>query len=101
MTVVVNLRTSDYDIYIGRGSPYGNPFKIGKDGDRDEVIRKFRLYFQERLKDLVYKKRVMDLHNKRLGCYCVENPWIYIDGGHFVCHGQVIAEFIENAHKEN
>lgn len=28
-------------IYVGRGSPWGNPFAIGKDGDRDEVIAKF------------------------------------------------------------
>lgn len=27
--------------YIGRGSPYGNPFVIGIDGDRDEVCRRF------------------------------------------------------------
>lgn len=25
--------------YIGRGSPYGNPFVIGRDGDRDAVCR--------------------------------------------------------------
>lgn len=29
------------DIYIGRGSPWGNPFKIGRDGDRDEVCDRF------------------------------------------------------------
>lgn len=27
--------------YIGRGSPYGNPYVIGKDGTRDEVCDKF------------------------------------------------------------
>ncbi|MGC1612799.1 MAG: DUF4326 domain-containing protein [Pseudolabrys sp.] len=24
-------------VYCGRGSPYGNPFVIGRDGDRDQV----------------------------------------------------------------
>lgn len=24
-------------VYIGRGSPYGNPFKIGEHGNRDDV----------------------------------------------------------------
>jgi hypothetical protein len=28
-------------VYCGRGSPYGNPFKIGIDGDRDDVCDKF------------------------------------------------------------
>lgn len=29
-------------MYIGRGSPEGNPYVIGKDGTRDEVCDKFR-----------------------------------------------------------
>ncbi len=32
----------DDAVYVGRGTPWDNPFKIGKDGDRYEVIRKFR-----------------------------------------------------------
>jgi len=28
-------------MYIGRGSYWGNPFKIGRDGTRDEVIERF------------------------------------------------------------
>ena len=28
-------------VYIGRGSPYGNPFVIGKDGTREQVIAKY------------------------------------------------------------
>ena len=40
-TVVVNLRKERFDVYIGRGSKWGNPFRIGADGDRVEVIRKY------------------------------------------------------------
>ena len=31
-------------VYIGRGrgGSWGNPFEIGKDGDRDEVVAKHR-----------------------------------------------------------
>ena len=39
---VVNLRNEKYDVYIGRGSPFGNPFKIGIDGTRLEVIEKYK-----------------------------------------------------------
>ena len=84
ITKIVNLKTDIYDTYIGRGSPYGNPFKIGKDGDRDEVIRKFRLYFTERLKDPSYVVLVLKLRNKRLGCYCAP----------LACHGDVFVEYL-------
>jgi hypothetical protein len=30
-------------VYIGRGSAWGNPYVIGKDGDRAEVIEKYRM----------------------------------------------------------
>jgi len=32
---VVNLRKEKYDVYIGRGSKWGNKFVIGRDGDRE------------------------------------------------------------------
>lgn len=41
ITKVVNLYKEPYDVYIGRGSPWGNPFVIGKDGDRKECIDKY------------------------------------------------------------
>lgn len=31
-------------VYIGRPSRWGNPFQIGRDGSREEVIQKFRVY---------------------------------------------------------
>ena len=33
-------------IYCGRGSGYGNPFTIGTDGNREEVIAKFEVYIR-------------------------------------------------------
>lgn len=54
MIEVVNLRSlknqnpgwisDDAYVYIGRGSMYGNPFKIGPDGNRDMVIDKYAEY---------------------------------------------------------
>ena len=41
MTKVVNKYKQPYDIYIGRGSKWGNPFIIGQDGNREEVINKY------------------------------------------------------------
>lgn len=81
--VVVNLRKEKYDIYIGRPSPWGNPFAIGKDGTREEVIAKYRLYIKGR-KDLL--ARLPELAGKRLGCYCKPEA----------CHGDVLVELLMN-----
>lgn len=46
-------------IRIDRTSIFGNPFIIGPDGSREEVIEKFRRYFCGRMNsDSRFKKRV-------------------------------------------
>jgi hypothetical protein len=65
-------------VYIGRGSKWGNPFKIGVDGDRDEVIEKFEKWFIEdptRVKDAK-----IELRGKNLVCYCAPQK----------CHGDFL-----------
>jgi len=69
-------RLSD-PLYIGRGSIWGNPFSIGKDGDRTEVLRKFKRYLWGK-KDLL--KRLPELRGKTLLCFCDGLP----------CHGHVL-----------
>lgn len=86
-TRVVNIKHDKYDVYIGRGSPFGNPFSIPKDGDRDEVIRKFQDYLNSNEK---LQRKVLQLRNLRLGCHCTP----------LNCHGDVIAEFIENHNRK-
>lgn len=90
-TTVVNLRKENYDIYIGRGSIFGNPFVIGKDGTREEVIKKYKEWFYEKVKNLVFRKKVYNLIGKRLGCFCKPQA----------CHGDVIIEFLEGVKNEN
>ena len=84
-TTVVNIKKSTCEIYCGRGSPYGNPFKIGQDGDRKQVIEKYRKYFYSRLTDSTFRDKVLSLKGKILGCYC--KP---LD-----CHCDVIIEYLE------
>jgi hypothetical protein len=50
-------------VYIGRGSPYGNPFILGKDGDRDTVCDLFEQHVLPFL-DL------SPLIGKDLVCFC-------------------------------
>lgn len=85
-TVVVNKNYKDFDVYIGRGSKFGNPYYIGKDGDRNQVIDLYRDWFLMMLKDPIFKRDVLALKGKRLGCFC--KP--------LACHGDVIVEYLEN-----
>jgi len=50
-------------VYCGRGSPWGNPFKIGQDGTRDEVCDKFE-------RDVLPGLDVAPLKGKNLVCWC-------------------------------
>jgi hypothetical protein len=85
-TRVVNLKTTKmYDALIVRGTPFGNPFQIGKDGTRDEVIEKYREWFHRRLTDPSFRDRVLALKGKVLACWC--KP--------LKCHGDVIVEYLE------
>jgi len=82
MTSVVHCKRQRYDSYIGRPGKWGNPFSIGKDGNREQVIEKYRKYIlgkQELLSQLP------ELKNKTLGCWCKPQA----------CHGDVLAELVE------
>lgn len=81
MTKVVHCGFHPYDIYIGRGSKWGNPFLMGIDGDRIEVIKKYKEYI---LKSEVLKD-IEELRDKVLGCFCNPLP----------CHGDVLIELLE------
>lgn len=86
-TVVVNKKKDNYDVYIGRGSKYGNPYIIGEDGSRDIVIRKYKEYFYENLASCEFTdKELYKLKNKRLGCFCKPEN----------CHGDIIADYVDS-----
>jgi len=88
-TTIVNIRDESYDIYIGRGSVWGNPFVIGKDGTREEVIEKYRKYISGKYN--LMHHGLSFLKGKRLGCYC--KP--------LACHGDVLVELIEKMEEQN
>ena len=91
-TTVVNkykVCMDDSDIvYIGRGSIWGNPFKIGGVGGRtrEDVIRMYRDWLWGRLQSSVFtKEMLLELDGKRLACYCAPQA----------CHGDVLVKAIE------
>ncbi len=79
---VVNRKTEPFDVFIGRGSLWGNPFRIGEDGDRQEVIRKYQVWIGKQ--DYILS-RLPELKSKVLGCYCSPLP----------CHGDVLVKLLE------
>jgi len=85
LTRVVNIRKEKCDVYCGRPSIYGNPFVIGKDGTREQVIEKYREYFKHRIHDdVIFCQAIGGLKGKKIGCFCKPLP----------CHLDVIAEFL-------
>jgi hypothetical protein len=79
---VLNLRRDRITanaVYIGRGrsSKLGNPFVIGRDGPRAEVIESFNRWIvrQHQLRDAI-----RELRGRDLVCFCAPQP----------CHGDVL-----------
>lgn len=85
------------NIYIGRGgiliingrrypekdSVWANPFKLERDGTRDEVLEK---YIRDRLeKEPKLREELIKLKGKKLGCWCYPER----------CHGDVLLKLIQ------
>jgi len=90
---VKNKRTyTGAGCYVGRPSPLGNPFTIGKDGDRDEVVEKYEIWLVEQLKTDTPAKYEFDrlltrlklLHSLVLVCWCWPKR----------CHADIIAKLL-------
>lgn len=76
VTRVVNLRKDDFDVYIGRPGTFGNPFIIGRDGNRDDVCDKHwewlfgRLDAPDGRKPPTISAIKASCQGRRLGCFC-------------------------------
>lgn len=87
---VVHCKKEPYDVYIGRpgrlvkGGIWGNPFIIGADGTREEVLEKFEAYLRGH-PQLLAKARE-ELKGKVLGCWCAPEK----------CHGDIYKKLIED-----
>lgn len=86
MTKVVHCCKEPFDIYIGRWNPkfpinskWANPFKIGQDGTREEVIEKYRQYL---LSNAELMAALPELIGKTLACWCSPQA----------CHGDILVE---------
>lgn len=92
-TRVVNKYKEPYDVYIGRGSKWGNPYSH-KDGtkaefivkNREEAIAAYREFLWNSIcNGTITKDQLLELDGKVLGCFCKPQA----------CHGDVIVKAIE------
>lgn len=81
MTRVVNLLKEPYDIRIDRQTKWGNPFIIGRDGNREAVVEKYEKYLRSNAELM---GAISELKDKVLGCWCYPQK----------CHGDVIIKIL-------
>lgn len=89
MCKVLNKRWANDNanaVYIGRGSKWGNPFRIGPDGDRATVIEKYARWLRTQHHLL---RSLDELRGRDLICFCAPLP----------CHGDLLL-WLANASRE-
>ena len=90
--LVVHCKREAYDLYVGRGSDWGNPFKIGRDGDRREVLEKYKGYLL-RGEGRHLLARIGELEGLTLGCFCAPRGGLTADDETH-CHGQLLLHLV-------
>lgn len=86
---VVHLKRDPYDVRIDRATAWGNPFVLGRDGDREEVLDKYTRWvtLSNDFSAVWVRQNVHTLRGKTLGCWCAPNT----------CHGEVLLRLAEQA----
>jgi hypothetical protein len=69
---------------IDRASEWGNPFEVGKDGNREAVVENYDLYYLPHKPSLL--KKLPSLKGKALGCWCAPKS----------CHGNVLVKAVHS-----
>ena len=84
---VVHCKREEFDVYIGRGSRWGNPYSHKEGtlaehvvGSRTEAIQKFEEYL---LSNEELMTSLPDLKGKTLGCWCKPKT----------CHGDILLRY--------
>ena len=73
---------------MGRPTKWGNPFVIGRDGTRQEVVEKYRAMVLSRPEMVAAAKK--ELAGKDLICWCAP----------YACHADILIEIANEEEKE-
>lgn len=76
---LVTVRWKPHDVYIGRPGPWGNPFVLKHETERERVVAKYEAWLRTQPELITRAKR--ELKGKTLGCFCAPKA----------CHGDVLA----------
>ena len=95
---VVNRYKENEDIYIGRGSPLGNPYPITNTDTRDITIVKYKVYLLDQIAkgNSSIINALKEIKNRaqhsqvKLGCFCKPKK----------CHGDIIKEIVMSTPKQ-
>ena len=90
---VVHCKKEEFDVYIGRGSVWGNPYSHREGtlaehvvGTRGEAIQKFEKYLLSN-EELMASRP--ELKGKVLGCWCKPKS----------CHGDILIKYANSPNK--
>lgn len=85
---VVHCKRDPFDVYIGRPSKWGNPFKLPKgydvQADPDRILERYEVHVRT---DPALMAALPELRGKVLGCWCSPRP----------CHGDVLVRLSDEA----
>lgn len=82
---ITNKETGKKERFPKKSSNFANPYKVGKDGNREEVLQKYKIYIEKKLEnDDTLINELISLKGKNLGCWCYPDP----------CHGNILLELI-------
>lgn len=89
---VVHLKRDPFDVRIDRATAWGNPYVLGRDGDRDEVIAKYKdwVLTSEDPTPTWIREHASELRDKVLGCWCAPQA----------CHGDVLLALAHEPYSE-
>ncbi len=85
---VVHCKKDPYDVLIDRTTKWGNPFIIGRDGNRDEVCDKYEEWFPSQPHLVAALK---ELEGKILGCWCKSKR----------CHGDFLVKMANKGNNDD
>lgn len=86
-TTVINKHTTlppSTGVSITRPSPWGNPFELGRDGNRDEILFRYREWLG-RQPEAFFERVRRQLRGQVLVCVCAPKP----------CHGDFLVAIAE------
>lgn len=79
---VVHCKRDPYDVYIGRPSPWGNPFAVDGERTREEALEQYEKWI---VGQPALMAALPSLKGKTLGCWCAPKD----------CHGHILVRLAQ------